>query len=239
MTELLPCQDCRPNVTRIGVHKDERGLFYVMCECGVEGEFAQTREGACALWNKTMRAIISKIQRKDIICVACGTEGFIEYLSFLEDVEAEDCNDGDNFKAYIRNEQAFGRCKHCGCDNGINNNPPSEDAPLRVGTAVRLPATGEVGIVVQSYRDQHDGRRCDVLFYGQRPPSGEAKEQDKIEPYILSYFQGSLEVLHHDFKLPILVSSDIWIKYLNEQDSSDGQGGFTIEVQEPIQKKEG
>ena len=63
--------------------------------------------------------------------------------------------------------------------------------PPRNAQKVRLTSTGEVGVVVWTWRDQHGDADAYVAFFGEAFPNGAPAER----PYILRYCDSSLEVL--------------------------------------------
>ena len=63
---------------------------------------------------------------------------------------------------------------------------------LKPGIKVRLVSTGEVGVVVHTWKDEiMDSIDCHVAFYGNNFPQGKPKEP----PYVLRYLESSLEVI--------------------------------------------
>lgn len=67
----------------------------------------------------------------------------------------------------------------------------TQQTKIPVGTQVRLPSTGEVGIVIHTWPDAE--MRCDdcyVAFFGQSFPAG---KPDEI-PYVLRYLATTLEI---------------------------------------------
>lgn len=63
--------------------------------------------------------------------------------------------------------------------------------PLRNGQKVRLTSTGEVGVVVWTWRDEHGDADAYVAFFGEAFPDGAPAEP----PYVLRYYESSLEAL--------------------------------------------
>ena len=68
----------------------------------------------------------------------------------------------------------------------------THEPAIPVGTKVRLPSTGEVGIVIHTWLDaEMQCADCYVAFFGQSFPAG---KPDEI-PYVLRYLATSLEPL--------------------------------------------
>jgi hypothetical protein len=62
---------------------------------------------------------------------------------------------------------------------------------LRLGQKVKLKFTGEVGVVVWTWKDEHGDDDTYVAFFGESFPTGEPT----AVPGILHYFESSLEPL--------------------------------------------
>ncbi len=60
---------------------------------------------------------------------------------------------------------------------------------FRIGQKVRLRSTGEVGIVVWLWENEHGDAEVYAAFFGMEFPVGEPKEK----PYVLRYYDSSLE----------------------------------------------
>jgi len=66
---------------------------------------------------------------------------------------------------------------------------------LEIGTKVRHPDSGEVGVVVYTWRDDFlQLQDCYVAFFGTEFPDGKPAEK----PYILNYAALSLEVVEKE-----------------------------------------
>ena len=64
------------------------------------------------------------------------------------------------------------------------------DEDLLIGMKVRLGSTGEVGIVIWTWRDEFlASQDCYVAFFGRELPVGKPSEK----PYVLRYLSTSLE----------------------------------------------
>lgn len=62
------------------------------------------------------------------------------------------------------------------------------------GQKVRLPSTGEVGIVVWTWQNEHDDIDVYVAFFGNEFPASKYTSDDSPKkPYILRYYASSLE----------------------------------------------
>ncbi|MEM6258155.1 MAG: hypothetical protein AAGI37_07565 [Planctomycetota bacterium] len=61
---------------------------------------------------------------------------------------------------------------------------------MEIGTKVKLASTGEVGIILHSWKDPETGDEDNhVAFYGEDFPIG----QPDRSPYVLRYFTNTLE----------------------------------------------
>lgn len=70
-------------------------------------------------------------------------------------------------------------------------NTPQNHMTLRIGQRVRLPSTGEVGVVVWLWVDEHGDVDAYVAFFGTKFPGGEPAGT----PYVLRYYANTLEAL--------------------------------------------
>ncbi len=61
---------------------------------------------------------------------------------------------------------------------------------LRIGQKVRLRSTGEVGVIVWLWTNEHGDTDTYVSFFGKAFPSGQPEEK----PYVLRYFAACLEL---------------------------------------------
>ncbi len=73
----------------------------------------------------------------------------------------------------------------------------SEDSqPLEIGDRVRLRSSGECGIVLLVWTDEHGCRDCYVAFYGKAFPNrrmaSRRRKRGPKGPYVLRYFEVSL-----------------------------------------------
>lgn len=62
---------------------------------------------------------------------------------------------------------------------------------LIIGQKVRLISTGEVGVVIYTWKDEHGDVDTYVAFFGEAFPDGKPTSR----PYILRYYESSLEAL--------------------------------------------
>lgn len=132
-------------------------------------------------------------------CPSCGHVGHVDVLEYDRHEDYDHMALHEDFAPYIKWGQVLARCMKCGCDLGENNNRQSDHEPLPTGTNVRLPSTGELGIVSHTW-DEDGDIRCAVVFFGTSAPRNMCRLREK--PYVLNYYQSSLEVLGHDFLLP-------------------------------------
>jgi hypothetical protein len=63
--------------------------------------------------------------------------------------------------------------------------------PLRNNQKLRLTASGEVEVVVWTWRDEHGDADAYVAFFGEAFPDWALAER----PYVPRYYESSLEVL--------------------------------------------
>jgi hypothetical protein len=74
---------------------------------------------------------------------------------------------------------------------------------LKIGDRVRLRATRECGIVLLVWTNEHGDRDCYVAFYGKSFPKRammlRRQKRDPKRPYMLRYYDSSLERVPGDF----------------------------------------
>lgn len=125
-------------------------------------------------------------------CPKCSSDLRFSYEECDETFELEKIYKGDF--TLSRTRGGVGITCGCGCELWKNNN--RQEGPFEIGTRVRLPSTGEYGVVVWN-QEAVDGLRCWVAFYGTKKPKGSLQGK----PYILNYADSSLEVLNSDWML--------------------------------------